>query len=740
MLSAVSVLLFLFFVFPVYWMVNTSFQPNNEIRGADVNFWPENFTLRNYATVLFDPGRTPFLPAAGNSIVITILTVIISLVFAFLAAIAVTRFRFKSRRTFIIAILVIQMIPGEAMIVSVFRVIDGWHLLNTIIGLTVVYIATVLPFTIWTLRGFVNGVPAELEEAAMIDGCSRAGAFWRVTFPLLAPGPHRHGRVRVHPGVERVHHGARAERASRDDDPAGVAAHLPRRERHDELGGDHGRLDPHGHPGHHLLPPRAGADDERSRERGRQGMTARHETGAGTDLHRDILTTLLPGFDGTEAPAWVLDRLEQGLGGVCLFGQNIADAAQVRALNATLRTANPLAVVAIDEEGGDVTRLFYDRGAPYPGNALLGRIDDPDLTERVARAVGEALAATGCTVAFAPDVDVNSDPDNPVIGVRSFGADPELAARHSAAWVRGLQSTGVAASAKHFPGHGDTSTDSHLALPVVDLPLETLRDRELVPFRAAIAAGTRTIMTSHILLPRLDAEQPATLSPRIVHGLLRGELGFEGVIVTDALDMQGASGVHGIPEAAVRALAAGCDLLCIGSDNTDAQLDAIVAAIGDAVESGRLPAARVREAAARVRALGAACAGDPVRRGRRARHRADALGRRARAHRRRVRGDGCRTRTPRGIRARRHRRARRHGREHRDRRRAVGAVRGRGRAGRLRRAPGSTTRRSSRSGPTGRSPSRRRCRGRCSSWARTCTGIRSPSPRSTRSARCATTS
>jgi N,N'-diacetylchitobiose transport system permease protein len=187
-LSAVSVVLFLLFIFPVYWMVNTSFQPNNEIRGLDVNFFPENFTLRNYATVLFDPGRTPFLPAAGNSLVITILTVIVALVFAFLAAVAVTRFRFRSRRSFIIAILVIQMIPGEAMIVSVFRVIDGWQLLNTIAGLTLVYIATVLPFTIWTLRGFVNGVPAELEEAAMIDGCSRAGAFWRVTFPLLAPG------------------------------------------------------------------------------------------------------------------------------------------------------------------------------------------------------------------------------------------------------------------------------------------------------------------------------------------------------------------------------------------------------------------------------------------------------------------------------------------------------------------------------------------------------------------------
>ncbi len=187
-LSAVSVVLFVIFVFPVYWMVNTSFQPNNQIRGSELHFWPDNFTLRNYETVLFDPGRTPFLPAAANSLIVTILTVIVALVFAFLASIAVTRFRFKTRRLFIVTILVVQMIPGEAMIVSVFRVIDGWHLLNTILGLTLVYIATVLPFTIWTLRGFVNGVPVELEEAAMIDGCSRAGAFWRVTFPLLAPG------------------------------------------------------------------------------------------------------------------------------------------------------------------------------------------------------------------------------------------------------------------------------------------------------------------------------------------------------------------------------------------------------------------------------------------------------------------------------------------------------------------------------------------------------------------------
>lgn len=187
-LSATAVVVFAFSAFPVYWMVQTSFQPNNEIIGSEVNFWPETFTFRNYETVLFATDRAQFLPALGNSLVVTIATVIIALVFAFLASLAVTRFRFRSRKSFILTILVVQMIPGEAMIVSTYRVLDDWSLLNTIAGLTLVYVATVLPFTIWTLRGFVNGVPVDLEEAAMIDGLSRTGAFWKITFPLLAPG------------------------------------------------------------------------------------------------------------------------------------------------------------------------------------------------------------------------------------------------------------------------------------------------------------------------------------------------------------------------------------------------------------------------------------------------------------------------------------------------------------------------------------------------------------------------
>lgn len=185
---AIAVLIFLASVFPVYWMINTSLLPNNVVRGPDPHFFPDQFTLRNYALVLFGDTRTPFLPALANSLVVTLSTIVAALVFAFLAALAIARFRFRGRWTFIIIVLVVQMVPAEAMIVSTFRLLEGWQLLNSLIGLAIVYIAGVLPFTIWTLRGFVNGVPIELEEAAMIDGCSRIGAFWRITFPLLAPG------------------------------------------------------------------------------------------------------------------------------------------------------------------------------------------------------------------------------------------------------------------------------------------------------------------------------------------------------------------------------------------------------------------------------------------------------------------------------------------------------------------------------------------------------------------------
>lgn len=312
---------------------------------------------------------------------------------------------------------------------------------------------------------------------------------------------------------------------------------------------------------------------------------------------------LLPGFEGTELPEWLAARLRGGLGGVCLFAENIASRPQLRALTDAIRAANPLALIAIDEEGGDVTRLHHATGSPYPGNALLGRIDDLDLTFNVARSVARELRAVGVNLNFAPDADINSNPDNPVIGVRSFGTDPEVVAAHVAAWVDAHEREGVAVSAKHFPGHGDTAQDSHLGLPIVDLPLERLRERELRPFVAAAQSGARSIMTSHVLLPQLDPDQPATFSATILLDVLRSELGYQGVIVSDALDMVGASGEIGIPAAAVRAIAAGCDLLCIGTKNTEEQLEAITSALGAAVADGTLPQRRLGDAVARNRTL-----------------------------------------------------------------------------------------------------------------------------------------
>ena len=327
-------------------------------------------------------------------------------------------------------------------------------------------------------------------------------------------------------------------------------------------------------------------------------MTLRQAQGGA--INGSVDAVLLPGFVGTTLPDWVADRLRAGLAGVCLYGENVESLGQLTSLAWQIRQAKPDALIAIDEEGGDVTRLHYVDGSPYPGAALLGRIDDLELTALVGRAVADDLGFVGVDLNLAPVADVNSDPRNPVIGVRSFGADPALAARHVAAFTRAHEAAGVATSVKHFPGHGDTAADSHLALPVVDVPLEVLRERDLPPFRAAIEAGARTVMTSHILLPQVDPDGPATFSSRILGDLLRGELGFDGVVVSDALDMAGAAefpnaaGETGIPAAAARALAAGCDLLCLGTGGSAEQLDAIADAVLGAVDPERLADAERR--------------------------------------------------------------------------------------------------------------------------------------------------
>jgi beta-N-acetylhexosaminidase len=312
---------------------------------------------------------------------------------------------------------------------------------------------------------------------------------------------------------------------------------------------------------------------------------------------RLVLRTLMPGFVGTEIPGWLDEALVEGLASVALYGSNVESPEQVTDLVHDLRSRSPRLLVAVDEEGGDVTRLHYRTGSPYPGNAVLGRLDDVEVTRAEAARIGADLRAAGIDLDLAPSLDVNSAADNPVIGTRSFGADPLLVARQGAAWVDGLQSAGVLACVKHFPGHGATTTDSHHALPVVDEPADVVRTRELVPFAGTAAACA---MVAHVVVPALDPDGPATFSRRIVTDLLRGELGFDGAVISDALDMAGASGAIGIPEAAVRALIAGCDLLCLGSQTDGPQLAAIVDAVLDAIGSGRLERSRLVDAASRV--------------------------------------------------------------------------------------------------------------------------------------------
>ena len=297
---------------------------------------------------------------------------------------------------------------------------------------------------------------------------------------------------------------------------------------------------------------------------------------------------VLPSFPGSEPPDWIRRFLADGGRGIVLFSYNVDD---LPALAASLRAERDDVLLALDEEGGDVTRLEWREGSSYPSAAALGALDEPALTEEVAAAIAADLAAAGVNWNFAPVADVNV-PANPVIGVRSFGSDVSLVARHVAAAVRGFQRVGVAACAKHFPGHGSTVEDSHLALPALVGPIEA----GLEPFRAAIAADVASIMTAHI---KVNADA-ATLDHTVLHDLLRRELGFEGAIVADSLEMKGVSGRHGLFDAAVLAVEAGADALIVGHDVSPEDTVRIVAALDERVSPERL-----EEAGARVASLAA---------------------------------------------------------------------------------------------------------------------------------------
>lgn len=325
-------------------------------------------------------------------------------------------------------------------------------------------------------------------------------------------------------------------------------------------------------------------------------------------VRRLALGVLLCGFEGAlSVPDWLDQLLDDGLAGVTLFGRNVTQDDPIGGLSRLameLRSRRPDLLISIDEEGGDVTRLEASGGSMTLGQASLGALDDEEVTRHSAAVLAARLQAAGVNVNFAPVADLSSQPDNPVVGARAFSADPHTAARHVGAAIRGYRGTGVAPAAKHFPGHGGTVDDSHLVMPVVAADVHVLRRRELVPFEAAITAGVPIIMTGHLLVPALDRSRPATLSPLILTDLLRRELGFDGVIITDGMDMYAISRGVGRAEGSVQALAAGADLICIGGDSvTREAVEEIVARIEGAVEDGRLSLERLAEAQARVDAL-----------------------------------------------------------------------------------------------------------------------------------------
>lgn len=337
-----------------------------------------------------------------------------------------------------------------------------------------------------------------------------------------------------------------------------------------------------------------------------------------TGLRRLVNAVLVTGYAERHLPDWLATELSAGLGGVAWFAQNVTGGAAGRtaAHAEEVRSHHPSALVWCDEEGGTVTRLDHDTGSPFPGHAALGRLDEPDTTRRVAGVLGARAVRAGVDVVLAPVVDVNSDPANPVIGVRSFGADPDLVARHGAAFVEGLQDSGAAACAKHFPGHGATRTDSHLGLPVVDASEEVLRKRDLAPFAAAVSAGVQALMTAHVVYPAVDPA-PATTSKTWL-GLARSEIGFRGVIATDALDMHAISRGVGRGPGAVAALRAGADAVCIGNPvfpepyAADRVLEEVRQAVLAAVAAGELSTTRLEEAAGRVADLAAWRRAQPV--------------------------------------------------------------------------------------------------------------------------------
>lgn len=322
-----------------------------------------------------------------------------------------------------------------------------------------------------------------------------------------------------------------------------------------------------------------------------------------SELSRLAHGVLFPGVGRTRLTRWAAERVDRGVGGFVVYGKDVESAEQLRALTDALHGLREHVVLAADEEGGDVSRLEYAGGSSMPGNLALGRLDDPPVTETAAYEIGLSLRDAGIDWNLAPAIDVAVNPASPM-GTRCFGADRTRVAAHAAAWVSGLQAAGPSACAKHFPGHGTGTADPHFGATTVEVSADELVASYLDPFRAAIAAGVDSIMVSHDRLTAVDPDLPAAISAPVITGVLRGELGYDGVVFTDALEMGGIAQVADLPTAAVLAIAAGADALCLGSFAYGEDVDVAAAALMTAVRDGRLTEDRLRQANERITRLG----------------------------------------------------------------------------------------------------------------------------------------
>ena len=316
----------------------------------------------------------------------------------------------------------------------------------------------------------------------------------------------------------------------------------------------------------------------------------------------DVLAHFSTGFGGTIIPDWLKNWLSEGIGGVTLFSSNCPSIEDTAKLIERIRSYSPDVIISIDEEGGDVTRLFVREGSPFPTPAMLGLCDDESLTESSYFELGKILHQIGIDLNFAPVGDVSTKRENPIVGVRAFSADFEKTSRHLSRAVVGLQKAGVAACIKHFPGHGGVSEDSHHDLPKLLGSIEELEKTHILPFIKAMEVNVESIMVGHIVAPALDPVLPASQSKKVTTDYLKQKLGFKGIVTTDALDMGALGGVKKIANSALGSIMAGADLLCFsGLSDQSEFVSSSYELINQALEKGEIDPATIAASAARLR-------------------------------------------------------------------------------------------------------------------------------------------